>query len=169
MEEKLQKLHSEIKFALKVDSPVRPSGPLSQAVPTATSPWGSLRSLGKLRQSWGPAGGWAGSLFQLVVSIWGLLAQGPGGAGPDMQHPVFPAGGAWRPPGPMPTHLGPQVSACPWNSTSAGQGLGGGAVLRIPPPSGRAQDTFLRPLGPWDPWGPLGQAVPLTPTPPCRT
>lgn len=39
VEEKLQKLHSEIKFALKVDNPVRPSWgpwrlrPLSQAVP----------------------------------------------------------------------------------------------------------------------------------------
>lgn len=39
MEEKLQKLHSEIKFALKVDDPVRPPWglgrprPLSQAVP----------------------------------------------------------------------------------------------------------------------------------------
>lgn len=168
MEEKLQKLHSEIKFALKVDSPVRPSGPVSQAVPAATSLPGSLRRLGKLRQSRGPAGGWASSLFRLLVSAWGLLAKGPGGAGPDMQHPAFPAGGVWRPPGPTPTYLGPQVSGYPWSSPSTGRGLGG-AVLQIQLPSRRAQDVFLHPSGPWDPWGSLGQAVSLTPTPPYRT
>lgn len=53
VEEKLQKLHSEIKFALKVDNPVRPSsgcrGHVSVPLPPHRS--SSLRSLGTLRQS----------------------------------------------------------------------------------------------------------------------
>lgn len=53
VEEKLQKLHSEIKFALKVDNPVRPSsgcrGHVSVPLPPHRS--SSLRRLGTLRQS----------------------------------------------------------------------------------------------------------------------
>lgn len=46
VEEKLQKLHSEIKFALKVDNPVRPSwGPWGATSPEPSSPPTSRASL----------------------------------------------------------------------------------------------------------------------------
>lgn len=60
VEEKLQKLHSEIKFALKVDNPVRPSSELWRAMsPEPSSPPDPLTSRAPLevcgkRQILGP-------------------------------------------------------------------------------------------------------------------